>query len=103
MPFDFKQNPEKDVSASTLKLYRGKLNSLAKEGFTTSDDLLNRSTDVAKFLKEKAVSKQVLSQYLASIFYAIGRQDFSKDERGKVYYEMFQANYTYSTKTQASE
>lgn len=103
MPFEFKVNPEKEIAASTVKLYKTKLNSLAKEGFTTSQDLLDKSTEVSKFLKEKNLTKQGLGQYLAAIFYAIGRQDFSKDERGKVYYEMFQGNYTYSTKDKSED
>jgi hypothetical protein len=98
MPFDFKPNPDKEISASTLKLYKSKLNTLSKDGFKTKDDLLNKSSDVVKALKEKDLTKQGLGQYLAAIFYAIGRQDFEKDPRGKVYYTLFQANYTYSTK-----
>lgn len=61
---------------------------------------MNQSSEVVKVLKEKELTKQGLGQYLAAIFYATGRQDFEKDPRGKIYYTLFQSNYTYSTKTQ---
>lgn len=98
MSFDFKDNPEKEISANTKRIYKSKLNILAKAGFMNKEDLLERSEDVIKFLKELDLTKVVLGQFLAAIFYMIGKRDYEKDKRGKIYLDTFKLNYTYSTK-----
>ena len=98
MAFEFKDNPEKEISANTKRIYKSKLNILAKAGFMNKDDLLEKSDDVIRFLKELEPSKVVLGQFLAAIFYIIGKRDYEKDKRGKIYYDTFALNYTYSTK-----
>jgi len=98
MTFEFKDNPEKEISANTKRIYKSKLNILAKAGFMNKDDLLEKSEDVIRFLKELEPTKVILGQFLAAIFYIIGKRNFDQDKRGKIYYDTFALNYTYSTK-----
>lgn len=98
MAFEFVNNPEKEISANTKRIYKSKLNILAKAGFMNKEDLLEKSEDVIRFLKELDPSKVVLGQFLAAIFYIIGKRDYEKDKRGKIYLDTFKLNYTYSTK-----
>lgn len=98
--FDFVNNPEKTITPSTAKLYKQKLNSLTKNflqedgksKIKNKEDILNHAKDVADFVKGLS-SKQMRSLMLGAIFYAIGRQDFDKDPRGKPLFEAFQENY----------
>ena len=99
MPFEFIDSDTKVIAASTKRTYKSKLNILSKANIAhNKEDLLEKSEDVIKYLKELEPSKVVLGQFLAAIFYIIGKRNFEKDKRGKIYYDTFALNYTYSTK-----
>lgn len=98
--FDFKYNPEKSIQPSTQRVYKQKLNALAR-GIVTTDgkqriregnDILNNAEDVVKYV-EGMKSRQAKSLMMGAIFYSIGRQDFEKDNRGLPLYKVFQSNY----------
>lgn len=98
--FDFKYNPEKSIQPSTQRVYKQKLNALAR-GIVTTDgkqrikegkDILDNAEDIVKFV-EGMKSRQAKSLMMGAIFYSIGRQDFDKDSRGLPLYKLFQSNY----------
>ena len=103
--FDFKDNPEKTITAGTMKTYKQKLNVLSRSVLDVSgnplikksEDILIHADAVASYLKT-ITNTQGKNLMLASIFYAIGRQDFVKDPRGLPIFHAFQENYKYKTK-----
>lgn len=91
--FNFQENPDKSISAGTKKIYKQKLNVLARSvNVLNKEDILNNSKEVAEYING-LTNKQGRNLSLAAIFYAIGRQDFERDPRGYPIYQAFQDNY----------
>ena len=99
-PFEFQINPDKVITASTLKAYKSKLNALAKATVDeekqprvrTKQDILTKPSLVLEWV-QSLPSRQSKSLAFAAIFYAIGRQDFVADPRALPIYNAFQVNY----------
>ena len=105
--FAFQINPEKQLSTNTVRAYRGKLNQItklslfehsrdaAKPVIKTRDDLLNYSDHVVALLQDHIApdKRLILCAMYSAIFYAIGRQDFDQDSRGKIYANEFRKAY----------
>ena len=90
--FEWVENPEKDIAESTRNSYKARLNTLARQGYRTRNDLLNNSEAVRKFIDENN-SKQMRNLYYAAIFYTTGRIDPVTEPRGATLIEGFQKNY----------
>lgn len=98
--FDFQYNPEKSIQPSTQKVYKQKLNALArntlgpdgKPRILNKTDILNNIPLVVEHI-QGLKSKQGKSISFAAVFYAIGRQDFDADPRGLPLYKAFQEHY----------
>lgn len=90
--FEWINNPEKDISPSTQKVYQARLNALAKQGYTNKVSLLNNSDAVRKFIDDNP-SQQMRNLYYASVFYILGRVDPEKEPKGATLIEGFQKNY----------
>lgn len=86
------ENPEKEIADSTRLLYQRRLNALAKQGYSTRDDLLNHATEVNNFIEENG-SRQMKNLYYGAVFYILGRQDFTADPRAVPLFNGFQKNY----------
>jgi hypothetical protein len=91
--FDFVENPEKPLAASTLTSYKRYLNKLGEAGFKNKEALLTNAPEVVKTIEELATTKIQKNYFFAAIFYATGRQDYEKDPRGLPIFKAFQDNY----------
>lgn len=81
----------KPLSKETIKKYKTKLNILADEyGFDTPEKLLDSAPAVVVFMRNHSKRYVDMFYFLSAVFYAIGTQDFTKDPRGKPYYDEFQ-------------
>ena len=89
--FQWIENPEKPIADSTRTLYRRRLNALAKEGYTTRDQLLSNAQAVRNFVEDNP-SRQMRSLYYGAIFYILGHIE-PEDPRGAILIEGFQKNY----------
>lgn len=100
IPFEFQINPDKVITANTLKAYKAKLNALTKATLDetkqprvrTKQDILAKPSVVLDWV-QSLPSRQSKSLAFAAIFYAIGRQDFVADPRALPIYNAFQVNY----------
>ena len=104
--FDFQRNPDKpDLKQITLTSYKSKLQSItelshfeherdeSKPLILNKEDLLNHSEYVVNLIKQHNTKRLVFCAIYSAIFYAIGRQDFEKDARGKIYTDEFRKAY----------
>jgi hypothetical protein len=75
MPFQFPTKFNKELAPTTVKVYKGKLNKLAKEGFDTVDSLNNDPNAVIEAIKKLTgdgtddKSQNVRRYYLSAIFW----------------------------------
>lgn len=103
--FDFQMNPEKTVSDRTLTDYQKRLQKITlasaekhKESNTnpiikTKDDLLNHSEYVVHLIQQLSDKRLALCAFYSAVFYAIGRQNYDEDTRGKIYLIEFRKVY----------
>jgi hypothetical protein len=105
--FDFQLNPEKaELSATTLKIYRGNLNKIAAASYAKSltdkrkkpimnkKDLLTKHKQVVDIINEVGDSRASKCALYSAVFYAVGKKDLAKnkkmgnlvDEFHKIYY-----------------
>lgn len=97
MPFSFQST--KEVSASTAKIYKSKLNKLVAYGFSSSSDLLssplkvcaavNALTDSIEDTEKKHYERRV---FYSAIFYALHDSDLLKDPQNIYRIEFHKAN-----------
>jgi len=77
MPFELPTVFQKDIQSNTAANYKAKLNNLAKEGFSTVDDLKKKRLDVIKAIQRlvggSATDKERHLQrvYLSAIFWVV--------------------------------
>jgi hypothetical protein len=89
MPFEFVENPEKTLSATTLRKYKNCLNKLSDEGFVNKQELLNKPKEVVDKINSLAVDKSEAMYFYSAVFYSIGREDFIKSPPHAFYYNEF--------------
>lgn len=110
--FEFVENPDKKLAASTLKNYKKYLNNITELSYlghqqdervpliTKRKDIYDNPKMVVKLIKAHTDNRRVLCGYYSAIFYSLGRQDLEKDttilpivqEFRKTYYnETYQA------------
>jgi len=89
MPFEFTENPEKSLSATTLRKYKNCLNSLSEQNINTKQDLLSNPQDVINKINTLASSKTEAMYFYSAVFYIIGREDFTKSPPHASYYNEF--------------
>lgn len=90
MPFILPETFQKEIAPTTQKVYKGKLNALAKEGFDTVDALKTKSKEVIAAIKkisgdeddEKA--RNVRRYFLSAIFWVA---DMPKKNAYHTYYQ----------------
>jgi len=103
--FEFTVNSEKDLAALTLRNYKRQLNKITKISYLENEkdtsypvvlnkqDLLRYSSYVTNLIRENITNRQMLCVTYSAIFYALGRQDFTKDPRGEIYTLEFRKVY----------
>jgi len=103
--FEFTINSEKSLADLTLRNYKRQLNKITKISFLENEkessnpvvlnkeDLLRYSSYVSNIIKENITNRQMLCVTYSAIFYALGRQDFTKDPRGEIFTLEFRKVY----------
>lgn len=77
MPFTLPETfRNKDLTANTQKIYKSKLNALAKHGYNTVDALLANKKEVIETIKtlvpgDDAASRQKKRTFLSSVFWVL--------------------------------
>lgn len=89
MPFQFTENPEKSLSATTIRKYKICLDKLSDVGFVTKQDLLQKPKDAVAQINSLASSKTDAMYFYSAVFYIIGREDFTKSPPHAYYYNEF--------------
>jgi len=90
MPFLLPLTFQKELSPTTQKIYKGKLNNLAKEGFETVDSLKTNASAVIEAIKKLTgdgkTDKDQYSRrlYLSAIFWVV---KMPKKNRYYTYYQ----------------
>jgi hypothetical protein len=90
MPFQLPSKFNKELAPTTIKVYKGKLNKLSKEGFDTVDSLKNDPKAVIEAIKKLTgddtddKSQNVRRYYLSAIFWVA---DFPKKNPYYTYYQ----------------
>ena len=97
MPFNIPANLEelymakspegKGHTPSTLKLYKTYLNKIAKQGYDTTDLLINNQKKVLDFVKTLDAKYQ--KSAMTSIFYALSGHENNAKNKGK-YHKFYQ-------------
>jgi hypothetical protein len=103
--FDFITNPEKTLKPFTVRNYKNQLNKITKLSHLANekdsshpvilnkDHLLEHSNYVVSLIQENITNKQMLCVTYSAIFYALGRQDFTKDNRAEIFTLEFRKSY----------
>ncbi len=90
MPFQLPSEFQKDLAPTTAKVYKGKLNNLAKEGFNTVESLKKDTKAVIEAIKKLSgdgtddKSQNVRRYYLSAIFWVA---DMPKKNAYYTYYQ----------------
>ena len=80
--FQFKLNPDKTLTETTLQLYHTWLSRITKHlGYSTEDDLIKHSTEIVDWMNANLQSTYMKTQTLAAIFYALNRPKYTNDVR----------------------
>lgn len=103
--FDFKENPEKQLAKTTLKIYKARLNQIAELSkqrheindqhpvITTKEDILKNPSYVVNIIESYSEDKKKRAAFFASVFYSTGRLDIQKDPSLTPLVKGFQTNY----------
>ena len=103
--FDFKENSEKQLAKTTLKIYKARLNQIAELSkqrheindqhpvITTKEDILKNPSYVVNIIESYSEDKKKRAAFFASVFYSTGRLDIQKDPSLTPLVSAFQRNY----------
>ena len=103
--FEFTINSEKELAPLTIRNYKRQLNKITKLSHLANekdsshpvilnkDQLLQHSNYVVSLIRENITHKQMLCVTYSAIFYALGRQDFTKDNRAEIFTLEFRKSY----------
>jgi len=87
--FELKENPAKQITKNTERVYHSNLNRVAKAlGIITDDALIARAREVIKWLDEQKYTPQQNKIFLSAVFYAVNRPEFSDIQR-KLFIDKF--------------
>lgn len=101
MPFQMPPTFQKKLATTTVKVYKGKLNKLSKEGFETVDSLKNDPKSVIEAIKKLTgdatndKTQHVRRYYLSAIFWVA---DLPKNNPYYTYYQQCLPSYNDSTR-----
>jgi hypothetical protein len=91
MKFQLPDVLHKELSKTSEKIYKGRLNALAKGGFDTVDALLNNKKKVVALIKEATgddeKQKMVARQFISAISWVV---DPAKMPKNNLYHRFYQ-------------
>lgn len=90
MPFTLPDTLKKELSPTTQKIYKSKLNALAKAGYDTTDALMTNKKEVIETIKalvpgDEAADRQKKRTFLSAIFWVL--PDIPKRNPYYTYYQ----------------
>ena len=87
--FELKENPAKQITKNTERVYHSNLNRVAKAlGITTDEALIARAREVIKWLDDQKYTVQQNKIFLSAVFYAVNKPEFSDIQR-KLFIDKF--------------
>lgn len=107
--FDFQLNPEKTLTASTLKIYRGSLNKITAASYEQSlkdkrkkpilnkKDLLAKNKQVVDIINSLTESRATKCALYSAVFYAVGTKNLTKNKKYSHIVDEFRKIYNDST------
>lgn len=103
--FDFVERTDKTLSKTTLANYKAYLNKIyalscvkheedsTKKVIANKEDLLNNTDYVNSLIKEISNDRLKICGIYSAIFYVLGKQDFTQDNRAEQYTTQFRKHY----------
>lgn len=103
--FQFELNPEKELSATTLKIYRAGLNKITAASYEQSlkdkrkkpimnkKDLLAKNTQVINIINGLSESRATKCALYSAVFYAVGTKNLKKNKKMNTIVEEFRKVY----------
>ena len=87
--FELKDNPNKQITENTRKIYHSNLNRVTKAlGFSTDEQLIEHARQVIAWLDTQKYTVQQNKIFLSAVFYAINKLPFTDIQR-KLYIDKF--------------
>jgi hypothetical protein len=87
--FELKDNPNKQITENTRKIYHSNLNRVTKAlGFSTDEQLIEHARQVIAWLDAQKYTVQQNKIFLSAVFYAINKPEFSDIQR-KLFIDKF--------------
>jgi hypothetical protein len=90
--FQMPDQLHKELSATSQKIYKSRLNTLAKAGYDTVDSLLTNKTKVVKAIKEAVAThgdnnRMVARQFVSAISWVCGLEALGANNAYQKYYQ----------------
>lgn len=103
--FQFELNPEKELSATTLKIYRSSLNKITAASYQDSlkdkrkkpilnkKDLLTKNKQVVDIINGLTESRATKCALYSAVFYVVGTKNLKKNKKYSYIVEEFRKVY----------